>query len=132
MGSYGLLFYGPYQHWWYSLLGRNFPQQSTAHFLSKPISPDELQVALNQLALAPVVLTTVFAWNLLLTQKADEIPSKIKRDMVPTMINGWKFWIPASSINFWLIPVHSQVLYMSACGLLWTAYLSYSSNRKMA
>lgn len=45
-------------------------------------------MALNQLALAPVVLTTVFAWNLLLTQKADEIPSKIKRDMVPTMING--------------------------------------------
>ena len=114
-------------------------------------------MALNQLALAPVVLTTVFAWNLLLTRQADVIPSKIKRDLVPTMINGellctwrdgrtgmflsltgvlccagWKFWIPASSINFWLIPVRSQVLYMSACGLLWTAYLSYSSNRKMA
>ena len=45
-------------------------------------------MALNQLVLAPVVLTTVFAWNLLLTQKADEITSKIKRDLVPTMING--------------------------------------------
>ena len=51
-------------------------------------SPAEPQVALNQLALAPVVLTTVFAWNLLLTQKADEIPCKIRRDLVPTMING--------------------------------------------
>ena len=41
---------------------------------------------------------------------------------------GWKFWVPASCVNFKLIPLHYQVLYMSACGLLWTAYLSYASN----
>lgn len=121
MGTFGLFFYGPYQHWWYGLLNRRWPLRTASHFLTK--------VTLNQVALGPVVTTVVFTWNLLLQQRSSEIPEKLRHDLVPTMVNGWKFWVPAASINFWVIPVQSQVLYMSVCGLLWTAYLSYSSNR---
>ena len=120
MGLFGLLFYGPYQHWWYALLDRSFPGRSTAAFASK--------VALNQVALAPVVLAAVFAWNLVPLGRGGEWAGKVKRDLVPTMVNGWKFWVPAASVNFWAVPLEAQVAYMSACGLLWTAYLSYSSN----
>ena len=35
MGSFGLLFYGPYQHWWYGLLGSRWPSKSTSDFLIK-------------------------------------------------------------------------------------------------
>ncbi|KAA6429931.1 hypothetical protein WJX79_000232 [Trebouxia sp. C0005] len=122
MGTFGLFFYGPYQHWWYGLLNQQWPLKSTYHFLTK--------VTLNQLALGPIVTTVVFTWNLLLQQRASEVPDKLKRDLVPTMVNGWKFWVPAASINFWVVPLQSQVLYMSVCGLLWTAYLSYSSNSR--
>lgn len=45
---------------------------------------------------------------------------------------GWKFWIPASALNFYWIPVRQQVLYMSTCSLLWTAYLSYACNKDVA
>ena len=41
---------------------------------------------------------------------------------------GWKFWVPASCMNFWMVPLQYRVLYMSTCGLLWTGYLSYTSN----
>lgn len=122
MGTFGLLFYGPYQHWWYSLLNQQWPLKTSSHFLTK--------VFLNQVALGPLVTTVVFSWNLLLQGQAHDIPDKLKRDLVPTMVNGWKFWVPAASINFWVVPLQSQVLYMSVCGLLWTAYLSYSSNHK--
>ena len=47
-----------------------------------------LQVAANQLVLAPMVLTTVFAWNLSLSNKMAQIPDKIKDDLWPTMMNG--------------------------------------------
>jgi hypothetical protein len=40
---------------------------------------------------------------------------------------GWKFWVPAASVNFYFVPLQQQVLYMSCCGVLWTAYLSYAS-----
>lgn len=47
-------------------------------------------------------------------------------------VAGWKFWVPAASVNFFAVPVPLQVWYMSACGLLWVAYLSYSSSKTQA
>lgn len=47
-----------------------------------------LQVFLNQVALGPLVTSVAFTWNLLLQEKASEIPQKLKQDLVPTMVNG--------------------------------------------
>lgn len=99
------------------------------------------------------VLAVVFTWNLALTGQSSKIPDKIRHSLIPTMVNGaaaclphvsvsiskiilsqhpvrtgWKFWVPASSLNFWSVPLRHQVLYMSTCSVLWTAYLSYASN----
>jgi protein Mpv17 len=120
MGAFGLAFYGPYQHWWYGALARALPGRSTGAFVGK--------VAANQLLLAPVVLAAVFAWSAAGTGKLNTLPDKIKADLVPTMVNGWKFWVPAASANFYLVPLRHQVLYMSLCGVAWTAYLSLASN----
>ena len=35
MGTFGLFFYGPYQHWWYSLLARSFPGATVPMFATK-------------------------------------------------------------------------------------------------
>lgn len=120
MASFGLLLYGPAQHKWYGLLASKFAGNSFKGFASK--------VALNQLVLGPAVMSASFAWNLALTGQSSKILPKIKHDGPTTLQNGWKFWVPASAINFKLIPLQHQVLYMSVCGLLWTAYLSYASN----
>ncbi|GAX77904.1 hypothetical protein CEUSTIGMA_g5346.t1 [Chlamydomonas eustigma] len=124
MFGFGLCWYGPYQYYWYNLLDWVFPTKTLANFLSK--------VASNQLLLAPCTLTAVFAWNLPLADKALDLPTKLQNDMFPTLQNGWKFWIPAASMNFCLVPVQYQVLYMSCCGILWTAYLSYASTTPQA
>ncbi len=120
MGSFGLVFYGPYQHYWYAALDRAFNAKTTRNFATK--------VFLNQAVLAPVVISAVFAWTLGLQNKLDEFPAKCQRDFWKTMTTGWKFWVPAASINFYAVPLGSQVLYMSCCGVIWTAYLSYSSS----
>jgi len=119
MFGFGFFWYGPYQYYWYNLLDWLMPVRNTANFL--------LKVSANQLLLAPCTLSAVFSWNLTLMGQAEQIPDKIKRDLLPTAINGWKFWIPAASINFYFIPVQFQVLYMSTASVLWTAYLSYAS-----
>lgn len=120
MFGYGFAWYGPCQFYWYNLLDWLMPVKNTTNFLSK--------VAANQLILAPITLSTVFAWNLALTGQGHALGDKIRNDLWPTMQNGWKFWIPAASINFYCVPLKYQVLYMSACGILWTAYLSLASN----
>lgn len=122
MGSFGLCFYGPYQHYWYAALDRAFNAKTVKNFVTK--------VFLNQSCLAPIVISAVFAWTLALQNRLDEFPEKCRSDFKNTLYTGWKFWIPASSINFVLIPLRHQVLYMSCCGLVWTAFLSYSSSKQ--
>lgn len=124
MGSFGLLFYGPYQHYWYNALDKGFPAKTVRNFISK--------VVLNQVCLAPIVIGAVFAWTLALQNQLEEWPNKVKRDFKNTLFTGWKFWVPASSINFVFVPLRHQVLYMSCCGIIWTAFLSYSSSKKLA
>lgn len=121
MGSFGLFFYGPYQHYWYRALEQAMPGRNVQNFL--------LKVTANQLCLAPLVIAAAFAWNLGVQGQIKEFPAKTRRDFKPTLYTGWKFWVPAASINFLAIPLQHQVLYMSACGVVWTAYLSYFSAR---
>ena len=65
-----------------------------------------LQLTLNMLVLGPIVLTTVFTWNLTLTGKAKELPSKLRRDLVPAAIDGASCGLPKS---------HAVVLYLTMC-----------------
>ena len=112
-------FAGPFQHFWYRALSNWFPGTGLRSF--------GIKVGLNQLVLGPLVLCTAFAWNLGLQQQADKIPGKISKDMFPTLVNGWKFWVPAASLNFFFVPLQHQVLWMSLCGVLWTGYISFAS-----
>lgn len=120
MFTFGLFFYGPYQYWWYRTLDRSFRARTVANFAAK--------VALNQLCLAPITISVAFAWNLALQRRLDELPAKLRSDFLPTMLNGWKFWVPAATFNFTMVPLQYQVLWMSTCGMIWTGYLSYRSD----
>eukprot|EP00803_Ostreobium_quekettii_P008447 evm.model.scf_181EXC.17 EVM.evm.TU.scf_181EXC.17 scf_181EXC:114496-114873(-) len=35
MGGFGFLLYGPMQHYWYTILGHQFPLRTASHFLTK-------------------------------------------------------------------------------------------------
>eukprot|EP00884_Botryococcus_braunii_P019048 jgi/Botrbrau1/5827/Bobra.0366s0011.2 len=96
--------------------------------LAQALTNAKGKLGANQLLLGPVVLTAVFTWSLAFQGQLEKLPGKLKRDLFPSISNGWKFWIPAASINFLLIPLPYQVLYMSTCGVFWTAYLSYSAS----
>lgn len=128
---------------WYRTLDRAFPARTLANFAAKVRKSGRLplcrcgtsthphpgcsclfaypQVSLNQLCLAPLTITMAFGINLALQQRLGELPGKLQADFVPTMLNGWRFWVPAASVNFTLVPLRYQVLYMSCCGELQAA-----------
>ena len=102
MGGFGFFFYGPFQHYWYQALAARFPGKTAASFLTKVsylyfvyalvavlvFKPAVPQLSLNMTVLGPIVLTTVFTWNLVLTGKADQLRGKLKRDLAPGMVDG--------------------------------------------
>ncbi len=59
----------------------------------------------------------------------DELPGKFNRDAIETLMTGWKFWVPASMVNFSMVPLQYRVAYMSTCAIFWNFYLSLASNK---
>eukprot|EP00850_Spirogloea_muscicola_P014463 SM000104S09333 [mRNA] locus=s104:143159:152628:+ [translate_table: standard] len=141
MGSYGFLLYGPFSQKWYEFLEGVVPGKElgaiskkasglTSMYLSaEGIYLCMLQVVANQLILGPTVLLMVYGWNFLCMGKLRELPQKYKRDMWPSLVDGWKFWIPASVVNFGAVPLEARVAFMSTCAIFWNLYLSRSASK---
>ena len=121
--AYNFVFYGPAQHFWYAALAAKFPTAAGAS-LAANLPPFAWKVFLNQAVLGPVVVATFFGWSMTLTGRAKEYPAKMRNDAFPALRRGWAFWVPAASINFALVPLKAQVLYMSCCSIVWNYILS--------
>ncbi|MED6111795.1 hypothetical protein PIB30_055624 [Stylosanthes scabra] len=116
MTSYGFLLYGPGSYAWYQCLEHFFPKPSVQNIM--------LKVLLNQIILGPCVIAVVFAWNNLWLGKVKELPQKYQRDALPTLLYGFRFWIPVSALNFWVVPLQARVAFMSMGSIFWNFYLS--------
>ncbi|KAL6553795.1 hypothetical protein OROMI_019468 [Orobanche minor] len=92
MTSYGFLLYGPGSYAWYQYLDHYMPKQTVKNLMMK--------VLLNQIVLGPAVIAVVFAWNNLWLGKLAELPNKYQKDALPTLLTGYRFWIPVSILNF--------------------------------
>ncbi|XP_031263968.1 protein Mpv17-like [Pistacia vera] len=121
MTSYGFLLYGPGSYAWYQLLERCMPKQTVENLL--------LKVLLNQIVLGPCVIAVVFAWNNLWLRKVSELPNKYKKDALPTLLYGFRFWIPVSILNFWVVPLQARVAFMSMGSIFWNFYLSSTMSK---
>eukprot|EP00270_Netrium_digitus_P007945 TRINITY_DN2336_c0_g1_i1.p1 TRINITY_DN2336_c0_g1~~TRINITY_DN2336_c0_g1_i1.p1 ORF type:complete len:240 (+),score=64.93 TRINITY_DN2336_c0_g1_i1:50-769(+) len=116
MFSYGFLIYGPGSQLWYEFLDR--------HLAAKNLMNFSLKVIANQVILGPAVVFAVFTWNFGWQGRVKELPAKYQQDFIPTMMAGWKFWIPVALINFSVVPLQGRVPFMSAASVFWNFYLS--------
>ncbi|KAE8689240.1 Leucine-rich repeat receptor-like protein kinase family protein [Hibiscus syriacus] len=121
MTSYGFLLYGPGSYAWYKYLDHCLPHQTAQNIM--------LKVLLNQVVLGPCVIAVVFAWNNLWLGKLSELPSKYQKDALPTLFYGFRFWIPVSLLNFWVVPLQARVAFMSTGSIFWNFYLSSTMSK---
>ncbi|KAH7577076.1 hypothetical protein JRO89_XS01G0201300 [Xanthoceras sorbifolium] len=121
MTSYGFLLYGPGSYVWYQYLDHCMPKQTVPNIM--------LKVLLNQIVLGPCVIAVCFAWNNLWQGKASELPNKYKKDALPTLLYGFRFWIPVSALNFWVVPLQARVAFMSMGSIFWNFYLSSTMSK---
>ncbi|KAJ4841803.1 hypothetical protein Tsubulata_037976 [Turnera subulata] len=104
MVSYGFLFYGPGSYAWYQFLDRCLPLPTLKNLL--------LKVLLNQIILGPCVIVVVFAWNNLWQGRLSQLPEKYRKDAFPTLLYGFRFWIPVSILNFWYVSSAVFLVYL--------------------
>jgi len=51
--------------------------------------------------------------------------SEINDKLWPTLVANWKVWPLLQLINFALVPIKLQVLYVNFFGVFWNTYLSF-------
>ncbi|KAK1302725.1 hypothetical protein QJS10_CPB12g00797 [Acorus calamus] len=116
MASYGFLLYGPGSHAWYQFLDHQLPAMTFQNI--------SLKVLLNQVVLGPCVVAIIFAWNNIWLRKLSQLLNKYQKDALPTLLYGFRFWVPVSVLNFWVVPLQARVAFMSTCSIFWNFYLS--------
>lgn len=117
MAGVGALLVGPYQHLLFSVVNSLMPTTTLPNVIFK--------TALSSVALAPAALAFLYAWNLVGPEAKDTVFSaKVKHDLTPSTMDGWRLWLPAVALNFLAVPASAQVFFTTACTALWATHES--------
>lgn len=119
MTLFGILMDGPVGHLWYTTLDKNvFPEapKSNKAVVSKML--------LDQLAWAPVFSCVFFGFMCCLEGRPQYTIISIQKKLIPVLLANYAVWPIAHLINFKFIPSSQRILYINACQVLWSSYLS--------
>jgi protein Mpv17 len=120
----GLLYFGPAAHYWYEMIFKLLPGTSLFSTLQK--------AALGQLLFGPS-FTCIFFATSLMQQGSFSLKNwgnKIKSDLPGAWAAGLGFWPLVDLVSFSMIPKKWIPLFVNACSLVWTIYLSIVANRQ--
>ncbi|KAG8390945.1 hypothetical protein BUALT_Bualt01G0136300 [Buddleja alternifolia] len=121
MASFGLIILGPAQHVWFNFVGRILPKRDMTTTFKK--------LAMGQLFYGPMINGVFFSFNAALQgENGNEIAARLKRDLIPTLLNGLFYWPLCDFFTYKIIPVHLQPLMNSSFSYLWTIYLTYMAS----
>ncbi|XP_031480579.1 uncharacterized protein LOC116250786 isoform X2 [Nymphaea colorata] len=125
MAAYGLMISGPSLHLWFNFLSGILPKRDMLSTFKKMV--------LGQVTYGPFITSVFFSVNAAVQgESGAEIVQRLKRDLVPTLLNGLVYWPMCDFITFKFIPVRLQPLISNSFAFIWTIYLTYMGNLKKA
>ncbi|XP_077216315.1 uncharacterized protein LOC143850912 isoform X2 [Tasmannia lanceolata] len=125
MAGYGMLISGPSLHLWFNFVSRILPKRDIVTTLKK--------LVLGQTVYGPIITVVFFSVNAgLQGENGSEIVARLKRDVIPTMINGLVYWPACDFITFKFVPVRLQPLISNSFSFLWTIYITYMASLEKA
>lgn len=123
MAGYGFIISGPTLHLWFNLLSKTLPKRDLISTAKKMV--------LGQTVFGPAITVVFFSLNACLQgESGSEIFARLKRDMIPTTINGLMFWPLCDFITYRYVPVHLQTLVSNSFAFIWSVYLTYMASLK--
>lgn len=121
MAGYGLFILGLSQHIWFNFIGRMLPKRDVLTTLKKIVA--------GQLVFGPYITSFFYTYNAALKgENSTEIAGRLKRDLLPTLLNGLLFWPLCDFFTYKVLPVHLQPLMNSTFAYIWTIYLTYMAS----
>ncbi|KAM3742730.1 hypothetical protein ACB098_07G090200 [Castanea mollissima] len=125
MAGYGMVILGPTLHFWFNFMSMLFPKRDLFSTLKKMV--------MGQALYGPAMTVVFFSVNAFLQgENITEVAARLKRDLLPTMINGAMYWPICDFITFRFIPVQLQPLVSNSFSYLWTVYMTYMASLEKA
>lgn len=85
---------------------------------AKKVFLDQIVVDPPFLAVFTVILSAVQGMN------SHQIKERLSNDFIDVLKANWMIWPAAQCINFALIPLRYQVIFVESIAIFWNAYLS--------
>ncbi|XP_020580274.1 uncharacterized protein LOC110024569 [Phalaenopsis equestris] len=121
MASYGTLVAGPALHLWFNFASRIIPERDVISTLKK--------IFIGQTCFGPIMTSIFFSLNAgLQGESASEILARLRRDLIPTLLNGLLYWPICDFVTFRFVPVRLQPLVSNSFSFVWTIYLTYMAS----
>ena len=125
---FGFALYGPFSAGWYDLLDKYVLPEDPTSALAVAA-----KVAADQVAWAPVLVTTLFAWDL--AWNGDNVvggglQTKLRADLIDTLKVNWSFWPVFHVLNFRFVPPGDRILYINAVQVLYNVFLCYKASER--
>lgn len=89
------------------------------------------KVATNQVVFAPTTNALFYLYMEALKRDASPLAGRYATRMrrEPTMCVSVLAWVPAQALNLSRVPLPHRPLFLNACFVLWTAFLSHRGHR---
>mmetsp|Transcript_7855 Transcript_7855/g.20780 ORF Transcript_7855/g.20780 Transcript_7855/m.20780 type:complete len:288 (+) Transcript_7855:239-1102(+) len=133
----GLVLLGPLGHFWFNVLERAPAVVGISAQLSSVATA--LKIAMDQLLMSPVINSVLFFYTEFLrgfgsdarslSQRTEESSAKVRENLAPSVVAGWKLWPIAHLLTFAVVPLHLRILYVNVVSVGWLTFLSLSANR---
>ncbi|XP_076232725.1 mpv17-like protein isoform X2 [Calliopsis andreniformis] len=115
---YGGFFVAPTLYCWIRLSSHFWPKSDLKSAVTKAL--------VEQVSYSPAAMCCFFfGINLLEMKPVAECLEEVKQKFWPTYKVGVCVWPILQTINFFLVPEHNRVVYVSCCSLVWTSFLAY-------
>ena len=125
-GACGMAITAPLYHAWFGLLARRFPRPGMRSVCSK-IVVDLLVMAVPfNCMFITAVCTLEKRKELGLATAAQSAARRTAAQLEGVMRDYCFLWLPAQCVNFCLVPVPFQVLFMNGVSFWWCLYISWS------
>ncbi|KAI8118930.1 mpv17-like protein [Lucilia cuprina] len=124
--SLGFIFVGPILKYWFGLLDRSITKQNRLLRSTKKMFIDQaiMAPALN-LAITGLV-------GVINEESSDTIKERIKVQYPAIMKENYIFWPAIQMINFSIVPLKYQVVFVQLIAVLWNCFVSQMLNEEIA
>jgi len=125
VGSYGFLESVLEGHFWFGLLERIFGPSMT-------LRTSLLKMACDQTLFSPLEVSSFLVWtHVMERRKVPTLGEKLRADLPATLMTSYLFWMPASLLNFYIVPFHLRALYTGIMCVVWDTFMSFASHNQL-